>query len=199
MKLFYSQNSPFARIARLALRESGLKSKVSELLAANREPDNPVLEYSPVGRVPTLVDGDFVVTEAKNVFAYLVAKSNLDAFCQEPSNGWEELCQEGQILGFLDGIASWVRENRRSEGGRSDFLIQVEMDRSVRCLEFLDGEADGGRIPEFPVFRSLALAAALGLMDFHRYHPEWRKEYASLSNWFARQEQRDSMRETKLF
>src|SRR5688500_14709720 len=53
MILFYSQNSPYSRIARIALRESGLISIASERLAANRQPDNPVLEYSPVGRVPT--------------------------------------------------------------------------------------------------------------------------------------------------
>lgn len=74
MQLFYSQNSPYARIARMAVREFGLLDRVEERKAANRQPDNPVLAFSAAGRVPTLVDGDLVLTEARYVFDYLAAK-----------------------------------------------------------------------------------------------------------------------------
>lgn len=196
MKLYYTQNSPYARIARIALRESGLTSDVPELLALNREQNNPVLQYSPVGRVPTLVDGDVVITEAKNICNYFFARSNQPNGQGDCSNDIAAICQEGQILGYLDGIACWVREKRREPKARSEFLLQVEFDRSLRCLEYMENEAKSERLVNFPAFRSLALAAGLSLMDYHAFHPRWREVYASLSAWFEQQEVRPSMQET---
>ncbi len=180
----------------MGVRESGLVSTVTELLAANRQPDNPVLQFSPVGRVPALVAGDLVITEARHVFDYL-AEASGSAYMQfHDGNDWMAISQEGQILGFVDGIANWVRENRREPDKRSKFLIDVEIDRSGRCLSYLENEAASLRLPDFPAFRSLALAAGLGLMDFHRFFPDWRSEYQTLSTWFERQEGRASMKET---
>lgn len=197
MKLYYSPNSPFARIARISLRESGLLSSASEELAASRHPDNPVLDYSPVGRVPTLIDGELVITEAKCVFGYLAAKSGSATMLSAAELDWKELGQEGQILGFVDGIANWVRENRRLPAVQSSFLIDVERERLKRCLHYLEKEACAHRLPEFPAFRGIALAAGLGLMDWHNFHPGWRSEHQRLSTWFETLEIRTSMQETK--
>jgi len=196
MKLYYSQNSPFARIARIALRESGMLSSASEELAANRQPDNPVLKHSLVGRVPTLVDGDVVITEAKYVFSYLAEKSGSAAMLAETKLDWKEIGQEGQILGFVDGVACWVRENRRNSASRSKFLVDVEIARPKRCFNYLEREANAYRLPDFPAFRGIVLAAGLGLMDLHKFYPDWRSKYQTLSAWFEIQEMRSSMRET---
>jgi len=196
MKLYYTPNSPFARIARIALRESGLVSSVSELVAANRQPDNPVLHHSPIGRVPVLVDGDIVITETKHVFDYIAEISKSLDMQEAASTDWKEIGQQGQILGFIEGIASWVRENRRNPEIRSDFLTGVEFDRSKRCLSYLDREAVSGQLPNFPVFRGVVLASGLGLMDLHEFHLDWRTDYSFLAAWFDRQAGRSSMRET---
>ncbi|GAB5469598.1 MAG: hypothetical protein Kilf2KO_26280 [Rhodospirillales bacterium] len=196
MKLYYSRNSPFARIARLALREGGLLASVSEVAAANRRSDNPVLDHSPVGRVPTLVDGDLVVTEARYVYDYIAERSGFAALQTAARATWRERAQEGQILGFVEGIASWVREMRRAPADRSAFLIAVEQDRSTRCLTHLETEATAGRLPDFPAFASLALASGLGLMDLHRFRPDWRRDHPALGAWFDPKAARSSMRET---
>lgn len=196
MQLYFSRNSPFSRVARIAARELGLIDAVDELPAANRQPDNPVLAYSPVGRVPTLVDGATVITETKNVVLYLEAKAKSGFPASGNSAGWYEIAQEGQILGFVEGIASWVRENRREPGKQSPYLIQVERDRSRRCLLHFEREAEKEMPGDFPVFRFVALAAGLDLMCFHQFHPEWRTEYPALSSWFGAQICRPSMQET---
>ncbi|WP_265517928.1 glutathione S-transferase family protein [Nitratireductor luteus] len=141
MILFYTRNSPYARTARIALREWGLLEAVEERAAANREPDNPVLQFSPVGRVPTLVHADLVITEARSVFAYIKAFAGA-GYAERPTPfDWATVAEEGQIVGFLEGIASWVRENRRAMEGQSDFLLNVERDRMLRCLNYLDALA----------------------------------------------------------
>ncbi|MDL2410233.1 glutathione S-transferase family protein [Rhizobium calliandrae] len=196
MKLFYSPGSPYARIARIALRESGLAGEVSEILAANRRPDNPALEFSAVGRVPTLIDGDFTITETRHVFDYLASKCISAAMRQPEHLSWREIGQEGQILGFLEGISSWVRENRGEPQARSDFLIGVEVERSNRCLAYLENEAGEKRLPDFPMYRSLALAAALGLMEFQQLRPDWRTIHPRLTAWYDHQAIRTSMKDT---
>ncbi len=196
MKLFYSSNSPYARIARIMARESNLFDQIEELPSMNRHPDNPVLKYSPVGRVPMLVDDDLVITEAKNVAHYIAQKSGMLEPQSPGTTDWREIQQEGQILGFIDGIAFWVRENRRDASNRSSFLIQVEHDRSQRCLHYLEQEAQSEQLGEFPVFRYIALAAGLGLMDFHQFHPDWPIDYPELSRWYQSKSFRASMQET---
>lgn len=196
MKLFYSPGSPYARIARIMIRESGLAAETIEVLAANRRPDNPVLEYSAVGRVPTLIDGDLTITEVRHVYDYLASKSRSAPIPHPEYLTWREICQEGQILGFLEGIASWVRENRRELHLRSDFLVRVETERSKRCLAYLESEVDKKRLPDFPVFRSIALAAGLGLMEFQQLKPDWRAIHPALAAWYDRHGNRASMQDT---
>jgi glutathione S-transferase len=138
MILFYTPNSPYARTARIALREWGVLEVAEERPAANREADNPVLQFSPVGRVPTLVHADLVITEAQSVFAYIkdfAGAGNSERMAQVD---WATVAEEGQVVGFLEGIAFWVRENRRALEARSDFLLKVERDRMLRCLNYLD-------------------------------------------------------------
>jgi glutathione S-transferase len=195
MKLYYSQNSPFSRIARIAVRELGMVSFVEELLAANREPDNPVLVFSPVGRVPTLLDRKLVITETKNVVQYLALQSNVENEVVMTSD-WDELMQEGQILGFVDGVGCWVRENRRDPGFVSPFLIDVEFERSKRCLSYLENEAQENRLGAFPQFRFMVLAAGLDLMNFHQFHSGWQEEHPALADWFEMLKSRPSMLET---
>jgi glutathione S-transferase len=199
MILIYTPNSPYARTARIALREWGLLAITEERLADNREAHNPVLEFSPVGRVPTLVHNGMVITEACNVFAYIkhlasAADTNFIAKAD-----WTTVVQEGQISGFLEGIAFWVREKRRAPQEQSDFLLSVERDRTLRCLNYFDTLSTNGSLPTISEFRAAALACALHLMDMHHFIPNWRMEYSTLAKWFQKQTDRPSMQETLVF
>ena len=196
MKLFYTPNSPYARIARIAVHEFGLGSSVQQVLALNRQDDNPVLQYSPVGRVPTLVADGTVITEIRSVVDYIATRAGHENICGASANDWKAVEQEGQILWFLDGIVFWVRENRRGEL-RSKDLIEVEAKRCGRCLDYLNTEVSESRLPGFPAFRSMVLASALDLMDLHAFSPHWKSQYIVLSAWFAGMAIRPSMLDTR--
>src|SRR4051812_43480829 len=153
MILFYTPNSPYARTARIALREWGVLEVAEERTAANREADNPLLQFSPVGRVPTLVDAGIVITEARSVFAYIqdvAGAGNAERITQVD---WSTVAEEEQIVGFLEGIAFWVRENRRAMEGRSDFLVAVERERMRRCLNYLNTLVTNRPLPAVSEFR----------------------------------------------
>lgn len=196
MILFYTSNSPYARTARIALREWGVLEVAEERPAANRETDNPVLQFNPVGRVPTLVHAGLVITEARSVFAYIKDFAGAGDVERVALVDWATVAEEGQIVGFLEGIAFWVRENRRAIEGRSEFLLSVERDRMLRCLNHLDTLVTTRPLPAVSEFRGAALASALHLMDAHRFCPNWKTKNKALAAWFENQLDRQSMRET---
>src|SRR5262245_54909843 len=77
MRLFYSAGSPFARIVRIALLETGLDENVTkqEILRERLySPGSDVLTVNPVGRVPTLVlDDGTILTEASLILRFIDA------------------------------------------------------------------------------------------------------------------------------
>jgi len=196
MKLYYSQNSPYARITRVMARELGLMGSIEELPSKNRKPDNPVLRHSSVGRVPTLVEEDLVITETGNVVRFLSSKAKLSDANLVDSKTWSEIMQEGQIVGFLEGLVHWVREDKREEVSRSDHFLEVERERARRCLSFIEGEARSGHLGEFPKFRFVALAVALGMMEQFALVAGWKDDFPTLAQWYQDMHKRASMVET---
>lgn len=192
MKLFYSQNSPYARIARIAVLESG-RSDVEMVRVETRTPDSPVLPFNPLGRVPTLVDGKLVLGEARNIWRYLAGSGNPE---QTAAGSWQVAACESVVLGFLDGIATWVREIRRDPPLRSAFLVEVERQRAVRCLAFFEQRVED--IAGQPRgFAQAALACALDLMDYHCLVEDWEVDYRRLFLWLDSERARPAMKATK--
>jgi glutathione S-transferase len=194
--LFYTPNSPYARTSRIALREWNILPNVEERIAANRQADNPVLEFSPVGRVPTLIHDALTITEASRVFSYIEELASADKSTQSKDYDWSVIAEEGQLSGFLEGIAFWIREKRRAPEEQSQFLLQVEHDRMLRCLDYIEKLAQARRLPDVNKFRTAALACALDLMDYHDFHPQWRNDNHALASWFGQQIDRPSMKDT---
>lgn len=74
MKLYTHPFSTFARRVEIAVREKGIEvERVVVDLAKRENRQEPYLSLHPYGRVPTLVDGDFVLPESTPILEYLEA------------------------------------------------------------------------------------------------------------------------------
>lgn len=87
MKLYNSPGSPNALRARSVLFELDLPAEIVTLnigAGENRTPD--YLAINPNGKVPTLVDGDFVVWESRAITSYLSSKKpERDLYPSDPA------------------------------------------------------------------------------------------------------------------
>lgn len=75
MKLYYNPLSPNVRRVRLAAAVLGIELEEKLLDFAKGEHKSPeYLALNPNGAVPTLVDGDFALTESRSIMQYLASK-----------------------------------------------------------------------------------------------------------------------------
>jgi glutathione S-transferase len=200
MKLFYSPGSPYARVARMAVVETGLEGRVAQVETTLRDPASTLLPSSPVGRVPTLVlDDGTVLTETVLILAFLGAQAPR----REPpllpldgSDGWRGMAALGRVIGMLDGIAVWNRELRRPEDERSPGVIALETVRANRVADALERDVAAGAYGGAVEAGWIALACALGYCERrHRVWP-WREGRPALSAWLDRASARPSFAAT---
>ena len=131
MRLFYSAGSPYARIVRIALLETGLDGRVTKIEVTRGRlysSESEVLTVNPTGRVPTLeLDGGTVLTESQLILNYINALSPTSGLLPcDGSDGWQTLMEMGQAWGLLDSIVAWVRARQPPESQHTRAIVERE-------------------------------------------------------------------------
>ena len=118
MKLYITDGSPYARIARVVMLEKGLQDRVEVILAQTRAADSPYYRINPSGRVPYLVRDDGVgLEESALICEYLDHFDGKPAF-DLPAAGedrWQARRLEALARSMTDGLAVLYREIRRPQ------------------------------------------------------------------------------------
>lgn len=192
-ELFYTTGSPYARICRMALRERGLTSLVSERLTTLRDPVAKVLPYNPTGRVPALaLESGPTLSETTLILQWLDEQGDTPKMVPQEAQG---LASYGRALGLLDGIAVWNRELRRPVSERSPSVLALEALRADRVADALVQDVENGYYAAVDA-ASLALLAVLGYAQKRHTVWEWQKGRGALEQWFEKLSQRPSVIET---
>ncbi len=194
MKLFYTPNSPYARIARIALLELNLSDRIEIQKVTVRDPNSELLNYNPTGKVPTLATDDgFILSETRIICVYLNQFNPEIKLIADISDGFLQQL-EGIASGFIDGIAVWVRELRRSSSEQSPGIIELEQSRALRILDYFEKISE--QLDQTPKLAHITLASALGL-EIRLPELQWRHNFPQLAQWYDEFSGRESLQVTQ--
>ncbi len=200
MKLLYNQGSPYARKVRVLIHETGLAERVDMVdigLLSPVAPSTDVVSSNPVGKIPTLIgdDGD-AIYDSRVICEFLDGlHAGPKLFPDRGAARWRALTRQALGDGLLDAAIIVRYENTlRPEEYRWTEWTAQQWEKVRRSLERLEHEeVDRGEALDIG---AISIACALGYLDFRFAEEGWRDRYPKLAEWFARVEQRPSMRAT---
>lgn len=197
MKLYITNFSPYARMARIMVWEKQLGSRIEEELAQTRKVDSPYYRINPSGRVPYLVRDDGGCLEDSQVICdYLDQLDGAPHFLRPAGEEhWETLRLEVLGRSMMDGVSVWIRELARPPEDRSRAIIAHEQARSERLITAWEPEIDAPLMNGSFNYPQMVLATALQL-ELYLPEFEWRPFGPKLAAWLDRIADRPSLQET---
>jgi len=197
MKLYASNTSPYARKTRLVVLEKGLQEQVETVLLDPFAEDPQLRAANPLHRVPTLVldDGDSLY-DSPVICEYLDSLSPSPRLL--PASGperWVVLRWQALADGILDAAYNSVMERRRPADEQSPGWLDNWQGEIERALAAAEQQRQG--LGEDISLAHVALATALGYLDFRLADINWRQRQPALAEWFSVFSERESMRATE--
>ncbi|MCG8393274.1 MAG: glutathione S-transferase N-terminal domain-containing protein [Pseudomonadales bacterium] len=202
MKLFYSSTSPYARKVQMLAMELGIDAQLEQCELHPLKNARELATVNPLGKVPALVTpkGGLVV-DSPVICAWLdnhavqLGKKTLLGESRERQQQIREL--EALADGIMDPAFLLVMEAARPQQQQSTQWRQRWRDAIHRTLDYLDKErcrelSSGATV----TLAELAMACALGYLDFRHTDMNWREGRADLSGWFDAIQQRHSFHAT---
>jgi len=196
VKLFYSTSSPFARKARVMVREKALTDAVGEHECNPFSDPANLREVNPLGKVPALVTAHGqALYDSPMICEYLDGLGHVPRLL--PGAGparWVVLRAQALADGLLDIGVALTLEGRRpgqtqSEPAKARWRMQMEA-----ALDAMPEQVEA--LPPPPSLAHIALAVALGYLDFRHPSVAWRDGRPGLAAWFEEFAGRASMRDT---
>jgi len=167
MKLLYTVNSPYARKVRIVAAEKHIDIILEEVVLA--DPDCPVKQYNPLGKVPVLVlsDGDSlydsrVIAEYldnRTPLAHLIPKDNSS---KSAVRRWEALAD-----GVCDAAVAVMLEQRKPEQLQDAAFITKQMEKVTRGLTALNHDLDQNKwcVDDTFSLADIAVGCTLGYVN----------------------------------
>lgn len=195
LQLRFSPTSPYARKVLVIVHETGLQDEVA-VVATNPHQEESLRAQNPLCKVPTLVLEDGTPLFDSPVIAeYLLAlASNSDLLPLGGPARWSVLQLQALGDGICDAAVGIRMETLRPAGEQSPSFIQRQEAAIVAAVDWLEGQA---RLLEPITLGSLAIACALGYLDFRLGYLAWRTGRPRLAAWYAAVEARPSLHATR--
>lgn len=200
LKLFYSPASPYVRKVLVSAHEKGIANKI-ELLPSAAGPvkrDQTIIPHNPSGKVPTAILPDgHPLFDSRVICAYVDTMSETPRLLPEAhEERFRVMTLEALADSMLDAalLCRYEMVMRPEEKRWTDWYNgQMEKidsgldDLSGNWLDRLQGPISAGTI---------AVACALGYLDFRFPEKDWRSNHPKLAVWFTKVSERRSMKET---
>ena len=199
MKLYYADASPFARKVVVVLHETGQFSDV-EIINSALSPLAPPEDYrskNPLSKLPALVRDDGAsLYDSRVICAYLDARAGSGLY-PTGDNRWDALVLEATADGIMDAAVLMVYEGRwRPKDKQWPDWVEAQWSKVSGGLNALnDNWVD--QLNGSLTIGQIAVACALGYLDFRHSDRNWRDDNAALAEWYADFAARDSMVATR--
>jgi glutathione S-transferase len=190
MKLRYSPTSPFVRKVVVLAMELGIDKKIEMQRTNTTDPD--LSTQNPLGKVPSLLlDDGSSLYDSPVICAYL---DSANKFHPSGPARWTAARRQALADGIMDAGVLGRGEFLRPAGEKSEKFIALQKTKMSNAMNALEKEADsfGDGID----IGLIAVAAALGYLDFRYASDNWRASRPKLARWYERFAQRPSMQVT---
>ena len=196
MKLYSHPVSPFARKARIIAHELDIKLEVIDVQARN---DESLRRLNPLKQIPILVlDDGSSLFDSPVICEYLNHAGGGKFFpgmniSRHTSGRWKALGLAALGDGVADAAVTLRYELTEPEERRN-------LDRIARCKATIAAGIDALERVNFakdPTIGEIAVACALGYLDFRLPDLDWKGSHPKLSAWYARFCEYPSMKATQ--
>ena len=174
MKLVGSYTSPFVRKLSILLLEKGITFEFINELPYNA--DNGVAQFNPLGKVPGLVtEGGECWFDSPIIAEYSELMNVAPAMLpRDPLESLRVRKIEALADGIMDAGLVSVREQARPAAQQSEDELLRQREKINRSLDVLEGYLVDGTLKTDTVnLATIAIACAVGYLNFRRVAPGW--------------------------
>lgn len=198
MKLLYTLNSPYARKVRIVALEKHIDLELQEVVLA--DPNCPVKNYNPLGKVPVLVlDDNDSVYDSKVIVEYLDNRAPgthlipQDNTSKMITRRWESLAD-----GICDAAVAAMLEGRRESAQQLQANIDKQLAKVMLGLEVLNLDITKKKwcVNETFSLADIALGCMLGYIDLRFKHLQWQDKFPNLAKHYSLLVKRPSFKQT---
>lgn len=198
MKLYHAPASPFVRKVMVLLHEAQATDRVTLIPAAGHPLDAGTMpvDRNPLGKIPALERPDGpTLYDSRVITRYLDDHLRAGLYPAAPRL-WDSLTIEATGDGIAEAAVLMRYEMHvRPEATRSAAWADAQWQKIARALAALEdrwmshlsGPLDMGQV---------AVACAIGYLDFRHTEREWRSTHPALATWYTTFSARPSMRAT---
>lgn len=174
MKLVGSYTSPFVRKISVLLLEKGIAFDF-----INEQPysaDTGVAQYTPLGKVPALVTDDGECWYDSPIIAQYIELLGVapQMVPSDPQQALKIRQLEALADGIMDAGLASVREQARPAAQQSEEEVLRQREKISRSLDALEGYLNDGTLKADELnLATIAIACAIGYLNFRRIAPGW--------------------------
>jgi glutathione S-transferase len=198
MKLLYTPNSPYARKVRIVAIEKHIELQLQEVVLG--DPDSPLTQYNPLGKVPTIVlDDETALYDSRVIVEYLSARTPVNHLLpSEHKLKIEVLRWEALADGICDAVVAIVIEQRKSAEMQSKALLQKQLLKVDSGLTVLNNDLSKKKwcVNETFSLADISVGCLLGYIDLRLKQLNWQDQYPNLAKHFTILSKRPSFKET---
>ena len=173
MKLAFSPASPYVRKVMACAVARGIDGQIEKWVIPST--DAALVPANPLSKVPTLV-----LADGKSLFDSPVICEYLDSL---GSARWAALRQQAIGDGMLDASQPRRREIALPQDEGRIGYIQLQQGKVKNSLD--DLEKDAANLNKLDTIGEIAIACALGYLDFRFANEPWRPGHPKLEAWYA--------------